>query len=144
MFSLRNRGDEESVLGLAKGLKASSALFRHEIAFVLGQMAHPAAVDALAECLEQQGEHEMVFNFFFFFFFFFFKKTFFFFSQVRHECAEALGAIADEKALPYLTLYSNDPQLVVKQSCQVALDMYNYEKSQEFQYADTISKVDNA
>lgn len=31
MFSLRNKGDEDSVLALADGLKCHSALFRHEI-----------------------------------------------------------------------------------------------------------------
>ena len=30
------------------GLKCSSALFRHEIAYVLGQIQHPAAVKQLA------------------------------------------------------------------------------------------------
>ena len=38
MFSLRNIGDDESILALAAGLQGSSALFRHEIAFVLGQV----------------------------------------------------------------------------------------------------------
>ena len=38
MFSLRNIGDDESILALAAGLQCSSALFRHEIAFVLGQV----------------------------------------------------------------------------------------------------------
>ena len=38
MFSLRNIGDRESILALADGLQCSSALFRHEIAFVLGQV----------------------------------------------------------------------------------------------------------
>jgi len=41
MFALRNRGDEASVLALTAGLKDRSALFRHEVAFVLGQLAHP-------------------------------------------------------------------------------------------------------
>ena len=38
MFSLRNIGDDESIYALAAGLQCSSALFRHEIAFVLGQV----------------------------------------------------------------------------------------------------------
>ena len=40
MFALRNRADTESVLALTKGLHDSSALFRHEVAYVLGQLAH--------------------------------------------------------------------------------------------------------
>ena len=39
MFSLRNIGDDESIFALAAGLQCSSALFRHEIAFVLGQVS---------------------------------------------------------------------------------------------------------
>ena len=38
MFALRNKGDAASVRALAAGLACSSALFRHEIAFVLGQV----------------------------------------------------------------------------------------------------------
>jgi hypothetical protein len=73
MFSLRNRGGEEAVrlLGVALTTDASSALFRHEVAFVLGQMQHPAAIAPLQESLERAEEHSMV----------------------RHESAEALGAI---------------------------------------------------
>ena len=44
MFALRNLGDEKSIKALASGLTDSSALFRHEVAFVLGQVASPHAV----------------------------------------------------------------------------------------------------
>ena len=48
MFALRNLSTEESVLALCAGLRApKSALFRHEIAYVLGQLEHPASVPAL-------------------------------------------------------------------------------------------------
>ena len=43
MFALRNAGDEKSIKALASGLTDSSALFRHEVAFVLGQVASPHA-----------------------------------------------------------------------------------------------------
>jgi deoxyhypusine monooxygenase len=39
MFALRNRGTEEAVLQLAAGFQDSSALFRHEIAYVFGQVS---------------------------------------------------------------------------------------------------------
>ena len=39
MFALRNIGDEISIKALASGLNDSSALFRHEVAFVLGQVS---------------------------------------------------------------------------------------------------------
>jgi hypothetical protein len=42
-------GDEAAVKALAEGIKTdtSSALFRHEIAFVMGQLQHRAAIPAL-------------------------------------------------------------------------------------------------
>jgi hypothetical protein len=47
--------------------------------------------------------------------------------MVRHEAAEALGGIATPEVLPYLKEYRTreDIPTVVRESCQVALDMYN-------------------
>ena len=46
--------------------------------------------------------------------------------MVRHEAAEALGGIATPEVLPYLKEYMTreDAPSVVRESCQVALDMY--------------------
>lgn len=112
MFTLRDLGTTESVLELAKGLEdRSSALFRHEIAFVFGQMQNPASVTALKKTLENINELDMV----------------------RHEAAEALGSIATPECLPILKKFKEDQERVVKESCEVALDMYEYEISQELQ-----------
>jgi len=119
MFALRNKGGEHSVLSLSKGLKSSSALFRHEIAFVLGQMSHKASIPFLKESLQNQNEQGMV----------------------RHECAEALGAIATEECFEILKSYTNDKERVVKESCDVALDMCEYESSDQFQYANALSEM---
>merc|ERR1712146_82727 len=70
MFSLRNRGDEESVLALCQAFSDSNALLRHEVAYVLGQIQHPAATSALKAALIDLKENRMV----------------------RYEGAEALGA----------------------------------------------------
>lgn len=118
MFSLRNIKTDESVLAISKGLKCKSALFRHEIAFVLGQLQEPCSVPYLIENLEDVNENEMV----------------------RHECAEALGAIANENCVDVLNRYLNDGKRVVKESCEIALDMCEYENSPEFQYANSLSK----
>ena len=118
MFSLRNKGGEGEVRALSQGLKCKSALFRHEIAFVLGQMSHPAATEALREVLMNQEEHGMV----------------------RHECAEALGSIATEDCMKLLENYLQDKERVVRESCDIALDMCEYENSEQFQYADGLSK----
>ena len=58
----------------------SDALFRHEVAFALGQMRAKEATQTLIAVLKNQNEHGMT----------------------RHECAEALGAIADETSLEVL------------------------------------------
>jgi len=118
MFALRNKGGDEEVKALSKGLKCKSALFRHEIAFVLGQMSHPAATVALTETLRNNTEHGMV----------------------RHECAEALGAIATDDCFEILKEYATDTELVVRESCDIALDMCDYENSDQFQYADALKK----
>ncbi|XP_041646650.1 deoxyhypusine hydroxylase [Cheilinus undulatus] len=119
MFALRNIGNEEAVLALGDGLQCSSALFRHEIGYVLGQMQHPAAVPALRAALERSGENPMV----------------------RHEAAEALGSIGKEECLAVLQQYREDKERVVKESCEVALDMLDYENSDQFQYADGLVRL---
>lgn len=112
MFSLRNQRTKESVLAISAGLKGKSALFRHEIAFVLGQLQDENSIPFLIENLRDPQENEMV----------------------RHECAEALGAIANDECIQVLTEYLGDAKRVVKESCEVALDICDYEKSGEFNF----------
>uniref|UniRef100_A0A6J0TNR1 Deoxyhypusine hydroxylase n=1 Tax=Pogona vitticeps TaxID=103695 RepID=A0A6J0TNR1_9SAUR len=119
MFALRNLGGEAAVLALADGLRCGSALFRHEIAYILGQMQHEASIPQLTASLECQAESPMV----------------------RHECAEALGAIAKAPCLAALQTYAQDEERVVRESCEVALDMYDYENSPELQYANGLSQL---
>lgn len=119
MFALRNIRTEEAVVAISAGLKCGSALFRHEIAFVLGQLQEPCSVPFLADSLRDASESEMV----------------------RHECAEALGAIATDECTELLTEYLADHKRVVKESCEVALDMSEYENSEEFQYANALSTL---
>ncbi|GAA5851045.1 hypothetical protein JCM3766R1_004160 [Sporobolomyces carnicolor] len=112
MFALRNDGSREAVLSLARGFQDKSALFRHEIAFVFGQLSSPDSVPALIQVLTRSDEEDMV----------------------RHEAAEALGGIATDECLPVLKEFSqrSDVPSVVRESCEVALDMYEYERSNEF------------
>ena len=119
MFSLRNMHTSKSILALGEGLKVGSALFKHEIAFVLGQLQEEITVPYLQASLENDEENEMV----------------------RHECAEALGSIATPDCLSILYKYLDDSKQVVRESCIIALDMCEYENSTEFQYADTLGKV---
>lgn len=119
MFSLRNLSTDASAIALAKGLTGGSALFRHEVAYVLGQMQNPSTVKQLSRVLFDEEEHEMV----------------------RHECAEALGSIATEECMEVLEKYVKDEKRVVRESCEVALDMCDYENNAEFQYADALVKA---
>lgn len=119
MFALRDIGGEEAALALAEGLLCGSALFRHEIGYVLGQLQHEAAVPHLMAALARPAESPMV----------------------RHECAEALGGIARPACLAALRAYAADPERVVRESCEVALDMYEYETGPAFQYADGLEQL---
>jgi len=119
MFTLRNINSDESVSALCDALQSGGALMRHEVAFVLGQLAAPGSVTALTAALGDTSQHEMV----------------------RHECAEALGAVASEECYKILQQYLSDDKRVVRESCEIALDMAEYENSPEFQYANTLLKV---
>nr|NVI76129.1 nero [Cucujiformia] len=60
MFALRNIGTSEAISALGEALNCGSALFKHEIAFVLGQLQHKDSVDFLIKSLENTDENEMV------------------------------------------------------------------------------------
>ena len=60
LFALRNIGGEESVDALAAAFGSASALLKHEIAYVLGQMQDDHAVPHLIERLEDLDEDVMV------------------------------------------------------------------------------------
>ncbi|KAK5801094.1 hypothetical protein VI817_003306 [Penicillium citrinum] len=121
MFGLRDLAsppDLPTAVGainaLAKGLNDPSALFRHEIAFVFGQLCHPASIPCLTTCLSNTKEEGMV----------------------RHEAAEALGSLGDEEGVEdILKKFLNDPEQVVRDSVIVALDMAEFEKNGEVEYA---------
>lgn len=109
LFALRAEGSDEAIEVIGRVLLADgSALLRHECAFVFGQMADARCLPWLERSLAGD-EHPMV----------------------RHEAAEALGAIAatNEDALAMLRWYaSKDPAIEVRQSCEVALDNIAYLK----------------
>jgi deoxyhypusine monooxygenase len=82
-------------------------------------MQQPAAVPQLIESLKDSSENAMV----------------------RHECAEALGAIATEECDEVLRRHITDSVRVVSDSCVVALDMSEYEHTGQFQYADGLQRI---
>ncbi|KAI5285266.1 deoxyhypusine hydroxylase [Ascosphaera acerosa] len=122
MFALRDLASPPdlptalpAVLALSEALVAdTSALFKHEVAFVFGQLQHPAAIPALVCALADPSQAHMV----------------------RHEAAEALGDLGDQPGVEcVLRKYLNDPEPVVRESCIVALDMAEFEKSDQMEYA---------
>lgn len=100
-------------MALASGLKDSSALFKHEIAYIFGQICNPVTVPSLIDVVQREEEAPMV----------------------RHEAAEALGAIATDETFPVLKGLLQDKDEVVRESAVVALDMWEYENSNEIEYA---------
>ncbi|KAG1361382.1 Deoxyhypusine hydroxylase [Cocos nucifera] len=113
LFALRNAGEDAAVNAIIASLNARSALLRHEVAYVLGQLQNKAASAALSEILRNVNEHPMV----------------------RHEAAEALGSIADSESVALLKEFAMDHEPIVSQSCEVALSMLEYENSgKSFEY----------
>lgn len=123
------RQAKDAIEALADGLSDKSALFRHEICFVFGELAHPSCTESMVRVLSDSNEEEMV----------------------RHEAAEALGAVVEEgeeasgeelsevqsisaKIMQTLKRWADDQQAprVVRESCIVALDemAYNNDPSQ--------------
>ncbi|KAF1821713.1 ARM repeat-containing protein [Dissoconium aciculare CBS 342.82] len=127
MFALRDLASPPdlptavpAVHALASGFHDPSALFRHEIAFVFGQLSHPASIPSLVEALSNTSEASMV----------------------RHEAAEALGSLGDEEGVEdVLKKFLNDPEQVVRDSIIVALDMAEFERTGETEYATIPSQI---
>ncbi|KAL7200863.1 hypothetical protein ACSBR1_032731 [Camellia fascicularis] len=113
LFALRNHGGDKAITAIIDSLGAKSALLRHEVAYVLGQLQNKTASDALSRIIRDINEHPMV----------------------RHEAAEALGSIADDQCVALLEEFAKDPEPLVSQSCEVALCMLEFERSgKSFEY----------
>ncbi|KAK4849015.1 hypothetical protein QYF36_019840 [Acer negundo] len=107
LFAFQNNGGEEAVSAIIDSLGAKSALLKHEVAYVLGQLQNKAASAALSNMLRDVNEHPMV----------------------RHEAAEALGSIANDHSVALLEEFARDPDPIVSESREVALSMLEYERS---------------
>ena len=112
LFALRNLGGPESIDALARGFESKSALLKHEIAYVMGQMQESHAVQHLIDRLSDPEEDLMV----------------------RHEAAEALGAIGDRTAMSTLESFRSDAEPVISESCEVAIDLLDWMQSKSVDY----------
>lgn len=113
LFTLKQlaKADQEAVEAIAAGFNDSSALLKHELAYVLGQSQSLYALPILESVLSQQnGETD---------------------EMVRHEAAEALGAIGDPRSLPILKRYLQDEKETIRQTCELAIAKIEHEHSGE-------------
>ena len=108
LFALRDAvpaKGEEAVNAICAAFSDTNALLKHEVAFVLGQLEHSASVAPLCDVISCESEHPMV----------------------RHEAAEALGAIGSPEAIGVLHRYAEHECDLLRESVWVALHMYDRE-----------------
>lgn len=98
LTSLRNCSNASATAALLVALRDPSALFRHDVAFALGQRQDADAIGALTALLEDPEEHCMV----------------------RHEAGEALGAIGTPECLAPVLRHAISPVPEVRATCELA------------------------
>lgn len=96
---------------IAAGFASPSALLKHELAYCLGQTGNGAAVKPLRHVLSDLQEDPMC----------------------RHEAAEALGALGRADDLDLLKHFRDreGEDVVVKETCEIAIDRIQWENSDE-------------
>jgi deoxyhypusine monooxygenase len=99
-----------AIAAIASAFATPSALLKHELAYCLGQTRHAeAAAPALRKALLDFAEDDMV----------------------RHESAEALGALGDVYSLQILKERRDDgaEKEVVRETCEIAVGRIEWEGS---------------
>ena len=109
LFSLKHLNSRESIEIIAKGFTDTSALLKHEVAYVLGQMKNKLALPFLEQVLSDTKQEAMV----------------------RHEAAEAIGAIGETSSLSFLQDFINDKEQVVKETVILAISSLQHEHESE-------------
>lgn len=119
LFSLKHVAQTDpasavaAIEAIAAGFASPSALLKHELAYCLGQSGNPAAVKPLRDVLSDVQEDAMC----------------------RHEAAEALGALGTADNLDVLKQFRDreGEEVVVKETCEIAIDRIEWENSKERQ-----------
>jgi deoxyhypusine monooxygenase len=89
------------------GFKDPSALLKHELAYVLGQIKNPKAIPHLERVLIDDPPFHG--------------------EMVRHEAAEALGALSSLQSLDLLKKYRGDESRSVRETCEIAVDKIEWD-----------------
>lgn len=102
-----------AIEAIADAFKSPSALLKHELAYCLGQTGNAAAVKPLRDVLSDLQEDPMC----------------------RHEAAEALGALGTAENLELLKQFRDreGEEIVVKETCEIAIDRIEWETSKDRQ-----------
>lgn len=102
-----------AIEAIAAGFASPSALLKHELAYCLGQTKNDVAAKPLRDVLSDLNEDPMC----------------------RHEAAEALGALGHAESLELLKQFRDraGEEVVVKETCEIAIDRIEWESSKERQ-----------
>ncbi|KAK6164505.1 hypothetical protein DH2020_001369 [Rehmannia glutinosa] len=126
LFSLRNLRGAAPAMRLSRYMTSTrdtSNLLAHEAAFALGQMQDAEAIPALETVLNDLSLHPIV----------------------RHEAAEALGAIGLERNVPLLkNSLASDPAQEVRETCELALSRIEELKNMSISKSSPFLSVDPA
>lgn len=106
---------------LAAPAAVAGALLKHEVAYCLGQTRSPLAMGPLREALLRRDAED---------------------PMVRHEAAEALGAIADPDCLGLLLERRDDAaeETIVRETCEIAVERIRWEEGQRREGDEKLKK----
>lgn len=113
LFSLKNLNGKDAIDQIGLCFDDTSELLKHELAYCLGQMGSKDALDLLKSVLENHNQGII-------------RKIIISLYHhlepvVRHEAAEAIGAIGCEKFEEWMeTLEANDPDIEVRETAHLA------------------------
>jgi len=107
IYTLKSINSDLAINALSSALTDSSVLLAHEVAYCLGQTRNHKAVPSLICTLQNEALHPMV----------------------RHEAAEALGAIGGSSAEETLLLYKDNPIPEIRDTCLIALGLISWKKN---------------
>mmetsp|Transcript_34456 Transcript_34456/g.60445 ORF Transcript_34456/g.60445 Transcript_34456/m.60445 type:complete len:263 (+) Transcript_34456:3-791(+) len=122
IFYLRTIGTEEAAEALKGAYPDPSDLLSHELMYVIGQLGFESSTDFLEGVLRDETQSTIV----------------------RHEAAEALGALGYAKSRPVLEEFKNVEDKELAETCVLALDRLNWLETQEVVEPSHIPAVDPA